>query len=99
MRLRRTSEGVGRWLNVEDLEESDSEDEEGINRHHDRDKESLLTDAALPITNRHQWREALLYNYGAVALPEGEAATAEFDRIFQRFRSPRESLDMHSFLP
>jgi hypothetical protein len=104
MRLRRTSEGVGRWLNVEDLEESDSEDEDGSeginNRHqHDRDKESLLTDAALPITNRHQWREALLYNYGAVALPEGEAATAEFDRIFQRFRSPRESLDMHNFLP
>ena len=101
MRLRRTSTGVGRWLNVEDLEESDSDDEgsEGINRHCDRDKESLLTDAALPITNRHQWREALLYNYGAAALPEGEAATAEFDRIFQRFRSPRESLDMHNFLP
>jgi hypothetical protein len=102
MRLRRTSEGVGQWLNVEDLDESDSEDEEGsegINRHHARNKESLLMDASLPITNRHQWREALLYNYGAVALPEGEAATAEFDRIFQRFRSPRESLDMHNFLP
>ena len=30
----------------------------------------------MPTTNRCQWREALLYNYGAVSLPEGEEATA-----------------------
>jgi hypothetical protein len=109
MRPRWTSAGVGRWLNANALE-SDNDDEylletaiyaddAGVEEDTDTAIDSsLLEDAALPTTNRRQWREALLYNYGATTLPEGEGATAEFDRIFQSFRSPRGPLDMHNFL-
>jgi hypothetical protein len=101
IRLRRTSAGVGRWLNVDGLE-SDSEDEDVVEvadpQNHDSET-LLLDDADLAITNRCQWREALLYNYGAVSLPEGEIAKSEFDRIFYSYRSPRrEATDMHNFL-
>jgi hypothetical protein len=72
--------------------ESDSEEEgNGFNSRQEPDDTSslLLEDQALPTTSRRQWREALMYNYGAMSLPEGEAARNEFDRIFQSFRSPR----------
>jgi hypothetical protein len=109
IRPQRTSAGVGRWLNADAIESHNDDDyflenvlygdDAGV----EEDMEtaidaSLLEDAALPTTNRRQWREALLYNYGATMLPEGESATAEFDRIFQSFRSPRGPWDMHNFL-
>ena len=92
MRLRRTSDGGVRWLNVEGIE-SDSDDTAEVDEHHMTTDGRLLRDSALPITSRQQWREALLYNYGSVTLPEGEAARAEFDRIFASYRSPISSLD------
>lgn len=85
MRLRRTSLG-SRWLNVAGIE-SDSEDENDTtpkslpNAPHSHPP-SLLDDSVLSVTNRWQWREALLYNYGAITLPEGEGAEAEFDRVW-----------------
>jgi len=42
----------------------------------------LLTDESLRITNDIQWREAFLYNVGARELPEGDAATEQFDRAW-----------------
>ena len=108
IRLRRTSEGIGRWFNVNELESDSEEDvaddtlqhigEDGnicsCNLHADA---SLLDDSSLTITNRQQWREALLYNYGAVSLPEGDNAVSEFDRIFQSLRLPREPSNMQTF--
>jgi hypothetical protein len=46
---------------------------------------TLLSDESLPTTSRLQWREALLYNYGAAKLPEGEQAKEEFDRLYSAF--------------
>lgn len=37
---------------------------------------SLLEDELLPVTNKCQWREALLYNLGASSLPEGDSDNA-----------------------
>jgi hypothetical protein len=88
MRLRRTTHGEARWLNVAEME-SDDEAE------HDADDDSLTTetpnsleDSALSVTTAWQWREAILHNQGLVTLPEGESAAAEFDRLFwgQRLR-------------
>ena len=104
-RLRRTSEGIGRWLNVNDIEsDSDEDGTEEILQEGDVELDHgsnssyalLLDDASLTITNRQQWREALLYNYGAVSLPEGENAVSQFDRIFQSLRLPREQLNMRA---
>jgi hypothetical protein len=36
------------------------------------------------ITISLQWREAFLYNLGAVTMPEGEGALEEFERIYDR---------------
>jgi len=47
-----------------------------------------MDDTDLTITTAWQWREALLYNYGAVSLPEGEGATAEFDRVWSQAVRP-----------
>ena len=44
----------------------------------------LNDDSSFTITNDVQWREALLYNFGARALPEGEFATQDFDRHLGR---------------
>lgn len=79
MRLRLTPEGGARWINVDGIE-SDSDDEEESQLHPN-------VDAKFTISTQCQWREALLYNYGAITLPEGEHATAEFDRVWsQSFR-------------
>ena len=75
MRLRRTLGGA-RWLNVAGIE-TDSEDEETISHM------IPSVDSTFRMSTRCQWREALLYNYGAVSLPEGEHATAEFDRVWR----------------
>jgi hypothetical protein len=82
MRLRRTRDGA-RWLNVDGIE-TDSEDEgEEI-------QPRPNVDSTFSMSTRSQWREALLYNYGAISLPEGEHATAEFDRVWsQSFRRGR----------
>lgn len=42
----------------------------------------LTDDSSFIITNEVQWREALLYNFGATVLPEGESAMEDFDRMF-----------------
>jgi hypothetical protein len=42
--------------------------------------ESLLEDAAMTVTNGRQWREALMYNFGAITLPSGSRAAEDFDR-------------------
>lgn len=83
MRLRRTRDG-GRWLNVDGLE-SESEDE-GSNSY-----EGMADpdEGFFSVSTRRQWREALLYNYGAVSLPEGEDARAEFDRVWNQSLGPR----------
>jgi hypothetical protein len=44
--------------------------------------EALGNDRHLLINNEVQWREAFLYNVGVRSLPEGEAATDEFDRAW-----------------
>jgi F-box-like len=76
MRLRRTRDGA-RWLNVEGIE-TDSEDEDET-VHADPNVDSTFS-----MSTRSQWREALLYNYGAISLPEGEHASAEFDRVWSQ---------------
>jgi hypothetical protein len=42
----------------------------------------LADDSTFIITNEVQWREALLYNFGATVLPEGDTAAEDFDRMF-----------------
>mmetsp|Transcript_23322 Transcript_23322/g.33437 ORF Transcript_23322/g.33437 Transcript_23322/m.33437 type:complete len:389 (+) Transcript_23322:3-1169(+) len=49
---------------------------------------TLADDSAFIITNDVQWREALLYNFGATLLPEGQNATADFDRMFGQQVTP-----------
>ena len=72
LRLRRTPIG-SRWLPPDsDTEEEESEDKDYL----------LIDDSALIITNEVQWREALLYNFGARVLPEGDGAAEEFDRTW-----------------
>lgn len=73
-RLRRTRTG-SRWV---DVEESDEEGEQERTRNVRR---RLIDDQ---FDGQSQWREALLYNIGAVTLPEGnEDSTQEFDRAWQ----------------
>jgi hypothetical protein len=82
MRLWRTSAGSVRGLNVDGMESDSKEETLDLDRQMFSYDGQLLEDHALPTTS-------LLYNYGAVALPEGEAARDEFNRIFQSFRRPR----------
>jgi hypothetical protein len=79
MGLRRTRDGA-RWLNVEGIE-SDSEDEWESST---RTARTRNADSSFSMSTRSQWREALLYNYGATSLPEGEHAEAEFDRVWSQ---------------
>ena len=93
MRLRRTSDGVARWLDVADME---SEDEEENNA---AESASLhdLEDANLSVTTAWEWREALLYNHGMITLPEGDSATAEFDRVWSRLQHPAVLVQRYAF--
>jgi hypothetical protein len=87
-RLRRTENGMALWV----VDDDEDEDE---NEGHDRSNEStmhlldhpsvqrLQDDTNLLITNEVQWREAFLYNVGALVLPEGDEATSHFDRAWQ----------------
>lgn len=76
MRLRRTRDGA-RWLNVEGIE-TDSEDED------ETEYAGPNVDSTFSMSTKSQWREALLYNYGAISLPEGENASEEFDRVWNQ---------------
>jgi hypothetical protein len=85
MRLRRTTHGVARWFNVADTESEDEEENDIASSPHGL---HVLKDSALSVTTLSQWREALLYNAGAIWLPEGEGATAEFDRVWSQALRP-----------
>ena len=86
LRLRRAQDALGNWFNVE-VEDSDEEDQQGeediddetLNR---RRSQMLVDDRSFTVTSGLQWREALMYNYGARHLPEGEEALADFERIY-----------------
>lgn len=86
MRLRRTRDGA-RWLNVDGIE-TDSEDEGDVAPR----RQSHNADSTYHMSTRSQWREALLYNYGAISLPEGEHAAAEFDRVWNQSLRPRRQI-------
>ena len=85
-RLRRAQDALGNWFNIE-VEASDEEEQEGeedideetLNR---RASQMLVDDRTFTVTSSLQWREALMYNYGARHLPEGDEALADFDRIY-----------------
>ena len=49
------------------------------NNHH---QSNDLQDSALSVTSSVQWREAMLYNHGAVTLPEGTVASAHYRRLW-----------------
>lgn len=70
-------------------DDNDNEDYNHSNYHYDEvmwktlRKRNLLEDSSLSVTNRWQWREALLYNLGSASLPDGPTATSDFDRAWQ----------------
>jgi hypothetical protein len=55
-----------------------------VSEDNEQDDSVLADDENFIITNEVQWREALLYNFGATILPEGDTATQDFERIFGR---------------
>jgi len=85
LRLRRTPSG-NRWLppDVDDDDQNMMEEDE------DENAVTLADDSTFIISNEVQWREALLYNFGATVLPEGESATADFDRMFGQHLHPQD---------
>jgi hypothetical protein len=91
-RLRRAENGTALWVSVDEDEESDVENHnqarsnDNTRLRHLLDHPSvkrLQDDTNLVITNEVQWREAFLYNVGALVLPEGDEATSHFDRAWQ----------------
>ncbi|KAL3801182.1 hypothetical protein ACHAWO_002753 [Cyclotella atomus] len=75
--LRRTRNG-SRWVNIEEEDENvvtgniDDEEAEATRNVRRRPNPNLLVDdSAMTVSGVSQWREALLYNIGAVTLPEG----------------------------
>jgi len=89
MRLRRASNGGGRWLNVNGIESDDEEEFDPPTKRGRRTIVDLLDDSSLTVTNRWQWREALLYNLGASSLPDGPQAVAEFNRAWNQMMRQR----------
>lgn len=92
VRLRRAQDSAGNWFNVEIEEDDDDDDDddnfsvegynrmdEGINTFRNR---LLIDDDSFAITSGLQWKEAFLYNFGAMELPEGDDAIAEFERTY-----------------
>lgn len=77
-RLRRTRNG-SRWVNVDNSDSEDSDDDE----HHDHARnvrqrtDFFVEESAMVVSGHSQWREALLYNIGAVSLPEGNNTSVE----------------------
>ena len=82
MRLRRSPSGRAHWLR-----EADEDDEQEILL------STLNDDSIFTITNEVQWREALLYNFGASVLPDGDGATEDFDRMFGQTMHERDGVD------
>jgi len=93
-RLRRTRNG-SRWVDVEDSdneggvdEDSGHEDSDEVERERMRNVrrriDLFVEESSMTQDGYSQWREALLYNIGAVTLPEGnEDASGEFDIAWQ----------------
>ena len=77
--LRRTRNG-SLWVNVEDDDTAaeDVENARNVRRRPNPDPNMLIEE----VTGVSQWREALLYNIGAVTLPEGSALN-QFDAAWQ----------------
>jgi hypothetical protein len=87
--LRRTRTG-SRWVNIgdedeiiEDNNDEDTGNERNVRRRPNPPPNMLVEDSAMNVTGISQWREALLYNIGAVTLPEGNNALNEFDAAWQ----------------
>lgn len=84
--LRRTRNG-SRWVNVEEDDDEALASEENGNARNVRQRTSppnnLVEDSAMTVTGVSQWREALLYNIGAVTLPEGTNVQNQFDAAWQ----------------
>jgi hypothetical protein len=84
MRLRRTQDPLGNWINieVETTDDERSEDEEEKHEGSSLTSRLLVDDDSFMVTSGLQWREAFMYNFGARELPEGEDALAEFERAY-----------------
>ena len=80
--LRRTRTG-SRWVHVEDDGEEYVEDTRNIRRRPNPNPNMFIEDNAMSVTGVSQWREALLYNIGAVTLPEGNGSSSQFDAVWQ----------------
>ncbi len=88
-RLRRTRDG-GQWVDVDEsdgedsVEGEDEEDQRERMRNVRRRIDLFVEESAMTQTGYSQWREALLYNIGAVTLPEGIGNPSdEFDNAWQ----------------
>jgi hypothetical protein len=69
----------------DDDEGDESDDNEVVHhQHHHQDDpdQALRDDSAMVVTNAVQWREALLYNFGARVLPEGDDDLEEFEQTW-----------------
>eukprot|EP00571_Detonula_confervacea_P002409 CAMPEP_0172315304 /NCGR_PEP_ID=MMETSP1058-20130122/24787_1 /TAXON_ID=83371 /ORGANISM="Detonula confervacea, Strain CCMP 353" /LENGTH=409 /DNA_ID=CAMNT_0013029359 /DNA_START=44 /DNA_END=1273 /DNA_ORIENTATION=- len=86
-RLRRTTRNGSRWVIVEDSDGDsgdDSELEHEPTRNVRRRIDLFVEESVMTQDGYSQWREALLYNVGAVTLPEGNGdASDEFDNTWQ----------------
>jgi len=80
--LRRTRNG-SRWVNIDDEHVEDSEEDNSGRRNVRRRVNLFVEESAMTVTGVSQWREALLYNIGAVTLPEGNHASSQFDTAWQ----------------
>lgn len=87
-RLRRTRTG-SRWVQIDDDSDNESaadglEVERERMRNVRRRIDLFVEESAMTQDGYSQWREALLYNIGAVTLPEGNLdGTEEFDNAWQ----------------
>ena len=79
--LRRTRNGT-RWVHV-DGENETTEEDNTRNVRRRLDPSLGVEESAMTVTGVSQWREALLYNIGAVTLPEGNNALNQFDTAWQ----------------
>lgn len=84
--LRRTRNG-SRWVNIEDDDDEgnpdvDNENIRNVRRRPNPNPNMLVEDRAMTVSGVSQWREALLYNIGAVTLPEGNNVH-QFDAAWQ----------------
>ena len=82
VRLRRAQDAHGNWFNVE-VEASDDETDQQEGTDEARSPARMLVDdSTFSVSSGLQWREALMYNYGARSLPDGEEGIEDFERIY-----------------